>query len=29
MSKFSNYDVIRNPVVTEKSTMIRPSSRIR
>ena len=21
MSKFSNYDVIRNPVVTEKSTM--------
>ena len=28
MSKFSNYDVIRNPVVTEKSTMASEHSQV-
>ncbi len=28
MSKFSNYDIIRNPVVTEKSTMASEYSQV-
>jgi large subunit ribosomal protein L23 len=28
MSKYSNYDVIRNPVVTEKSTMASEHSQV-
>lgn len=28
MSKFSNYDVIRNPVITEKSTLASENSQV-